>query len=88
MYFFVQIFNLIYNIIFILLLARAVLSWVRPDPYSQFWGPLMRVVYSLTEPLLAPIRRMLPQTGMIDWSPMVLIFGLIVLRSILFSILF
>ncbi|MBE2221891.1 MAG: YggT family protein [Anaerolineae bacterium] len=85
---FISIFNLLYNIIFILLLARAVLSWIRPDPYHHIWGPIMRIVYQLTEPMLAPIRRMLPQTGMVDWSPMVLIIGLIVLRSILYSILF
>lgn len=84
---FFQIFNLIYNIIFILLLARAVLSWIRPDPYHQIWGPLTRIVYQLTEPMLAPIRQRLPQSGMADWSPMVLIIGLIVLRSVLYSVL-
>jgi YggT family protein len=85
---FFQIFNLLYNFIFILLLARAVLSWIRPDPYHQIWGPLMRIVYQLTEPMLAPIRSRLPQSGMVDWSPMVLIVGLIVLRSVLYSVLF
>ena len=84
---FLQIFNLIYNIIFILLLVRAVLSWIRPDPYHQIWGPLMRIVYQLTEPMLAPIRQRLPQSGMVDWSPLVLIIGLIVLRSVLYSVL-
>jgi len=88
MYIFVQIFNLLYNIIFILLLARAVFSWIRPDPYHKIWGPLMRITYQLTEPLLAPIRKALPSSGMMDWSPMVLIIGLIVLRSIVFSIVF
>ncbi len=88
MYLFMTIFNLVYNIIFILLLARAILSWIRPDPYHHIWGPLLRVVHQLTEPMLAPIRRLLPQTGMIDWSPMVLIIGLIVLRSLLVGILF
>ncbi|PID85943.1 MAG: hypothetical protein CSB13_05415 [Chloroflexi bacterium] len=86
MYLFIQIFNLIYNIIFILLLVRAVLSWVRPDPYHEVWGPILRVVHQLTEPMLAPIRRLLPQTGMVDWSPLVLLIGLMVLRSIIYSI--
>lgn len=85
---FITIFNLIYNIIFILLLARAVFSWIRPDPYHKILGPLSRITYQLTEPMLAPIRKMLPSTGMVDWSPMVLIFGLIVLRSIVFSVVF
>ena len=85
---FIPIFNLLYNIIFILLLARAVFSWIRPDPYHKILGPMSRITYQLTEPMLAPIRKMLPSTGMMDWSPMVLIFGLIVLRSIVYSIVF
>ncbi|MFO7681991.1 MAG: YggT family protein [Chloroflexota bacterium] len=83
-----QIINWIFNIIIILIFARFVISWVRPDPYHPTWGKVVQVVYQLTEPLLAPIRRLLPATGMIDWSPMILLLGIWVLRSILFSILF
>lgn len=83
-----QIINWIFNIIIILIFARFVISWVRPDPYHPTWGKVVQVVYQLTEPLLAPIRRLLPATGMIDWSPMVLLLGIWVLRSVLFSILF
>ncbi len=83
-----QIINWIFNIIIILIFARFVISWVRPDPYHPTWGKVVQVVYQLTEPLLAPIRRLLPATGMIDWSPMVLLLAIWVLRSVLFSILF
>ncbi len=48
-----------------ILLARVLTSWFQVDPYN----PLVRVLYQLTEPLLAPIRRALPQTGMMDFSP-------------------
>jgi YggT family protein len=47
----------------------------------------MRFVYQATEPLLEPIRRVLPPQGGIDFSPMVLLFGLYILRILLFSLL-
>jgi YggT family protein len=88
MYLLIQIINLIYYILLILIFARFVLSWVRPDPYHPTWGPIMRFVYNATEPLLAPIRRLLPSAGGLDFSPMILIFGLIFIRQILFGLLY
>ncbi len=84
----VPIINAIYYILLILIFARFVLSWVRPDPYHPTLGPISRFVYQATEPLLAPIRRMLPATGGVDFSPMILLFGLYFIRSFLFGILF
>jgi YggT family protein len=55
--------------LWLIILGRVILSWVNP----RFEGPLARFVYETTEPLLAPIRRFLPQTGMIDFSPLVLL---------------
>jgi YggT family protein len=83
----IQLLNAVYYVLVILIFARFVLSWVRPDPYHPTWGPLMRFVYQATEPLLEPIRRVLPPQGGIDFSPMVLLFGLYILRILLFSLL-
>lgn len=47
------------------LLLRVLLSWVSPDPTSR----LNQILYQITEPLLAPIRNLLPRAGMIDFSP-------------------
>jgi YggT family protein len=88
MLFLVQIINIIYWVLVILIFARFILSWIRPDPYHPTWGPIMRFVYNATEPLLAPIRRLVPSTGGLDFSPMILLFGLYFLRMILFGILF
>jgi YggT family protein len=52
-----------------LVFGRMLMSWVDPTGRNQISAFLIQA----TEPMLAPIRRMLPQTGMIDWS------GLIVL---------
>ena len=50
--------------VWLLVLGRIVLSWVDPAGRNQ----LSRIVIGATEPLLAPVRRMLPPTGMMDWS--------------------
>ncbi len=78
--------NLIYYIFLILLLARVLFSWVRPDPYHPTWGPLMRLVYQITEPVLAPVRRILPPMGGLDLSPLVVWVIISFLRSVLLSI--
>jgi YggT family protein len=56
----------------LVVLGRVLMSWVDP----RFEKPLGQFLYSLTEPFLAPIRRVLPQTGMFDFSPLVLLIGL------------
>ena len=74
--------TLLYYAIFILILARFVLSISNIGPYQ-----LREWVFRLTEPLLAPIRRLLPSSGGVDFSPMVLLIGIWLLRSILLGIL-
>ncbi len=64
---------------YIVLLGRVLMSWVNP----RFEGPLGRFLFETTEPILAPIRRVLPATGMIDWSPLVAFLLLSVLLSLL-----
>jgi YggT family protein len=77
-YLILRLFNIFYWVIFILLMARMILSWTNIGGYQlRYW------VYRLTEPLLAPIRSRLPQTSGVDFSPMVLIFGLIILGQLL-----
>jgi YggT family protein len=85
--FLITIINAIYWIFFILIFARFIFSWVRPDPYHPVWGPLVRISYQATEPLLAPIRRILPNMGGLDLSPIILLFGMGFLRNILINIL-
>ncbi|MGA2193006.1 MAG: YggT family protein [Nitrospirota bacterium] len=51
-----------------IVIIRALLSWVNPDPYN----PVVRFLYGATEPVLRPIRRRLPMTG-IDFSPIIVI---------------
>ena len=53
-------------------LVAVVFSWIRVSSRH----PLARIVYSLTEPVLAPIRRVLPPMGGLDFSPLVLLIAL------------
>ena len=62
----------------LVVLAAVVMSWMRMDRRH----PLAKMVYSLTEPVLAPIRRALPLIGGLDFSPMVLLIALRVLRRL------
>jgi YggT family protein len=64
----------------LIVLASVVLSWIRVDPHN----PLVRIVDILTEPALDPIRWMLPPMGGFDFSPMVLLIGLQLLKSLVF----
>ncbi len=61
-----------------IIIARALISWVSPDPYN----PIVRFLYRATEPVLRPVRERLPISRMgIDFSPMIVILGLIVLME-------
>lgn len=61
-------------------IARAVLSWVSPDPFN----PIVRFIHNVTEPVLHPVRRWLPfGFAGIDFSPIVVLLAIIFLRTFL-----
>ena len=65
---------------FWIIIARAVLSWVNPDPFN----PVVRFLYRVTEPVLRPIRRRMPMMGMgLDLSPMLVILAIYFLQAFL-----
>lgn len=67
--------------IFYVLLLGAIMSWFNRSP-----NPMQFVLHQLTAPLLKPIQRILPNTGMIDFSPMVLAFALFFSDKILLDL--
>lgn len=63
-----------------IIIGRAIISWVNPDPYN----PIVRFLYDVTEPVLTRIRRFIPAfAGGIDFTPMILILAIIFLQSFL-----
>ncbi len=78
-----QLLGLVLDLLFYVLIARAILSW-----FSQGYNPVERVMAQLTEPLLAPIRRLIPPIGGLDLSVMALLFIIYLLRNFLLPDLF
>ncbi len=63
----VNFIRLLVTVLWFLLIARVVLSWTNP----MGGGGLTAFIYQVTEPILAPIRRVLPATSGVDWSPLI-----------------
>ena len=76
MYVLLQFLSLVQLLIF----ARVILSWVA-SPTSR--NPVVELIRNVTEPILAPIRSILPRTGMFDFSPMLALFALQLLRGLI-----
>jgi len=64
------------------IIIRALISWVSPDP----WNPIVQFLFRVTDPVLRPIQRRLPMTG-IDFSPMVVILVIMFLQRFLVPVL-
>ena len=71
-----QIIDLYSLIVFV----AVVMSWMQLPPSN----PIAQLVHALTEPVLGPLRRVLPAMGGLDFSPMVLLIGLQMLKSLLY----
>jgi len=80
-YYLVLLINFFSQAVILLMLAYAILSWV-----AKPWNQVRRVVERLSDPLLAPIRRVVPLVGMVDISPLVLILLVQLLAGILTKI--
>ena len=76
-----KVLDVVFSILYWLILIRALLSWVNPDPYN----PVVQFLYKATEPILYPIRKILP-LGLrfgIDISPIIAFFAIMFLKSFL-----
>lgn len=73
--------NLLFNALTLLLVGRALLSWFDPGMRSS----VGQILFSITEPILGPIRRLLPAMGGLDLSPIIAIIGLQFLRQFIFN---
>ena len=77
---FANILHLLLSFYMWLIIGRAILSWVSPDPHN----PIVRFLYSVTEPVLYLVRRRLPVSlGAMDFSPMIVILFIYFLDSFL-----
>jgi len=75
--------DVLFNLLSLAIVARALLSWFNINPYH----PLVVFLNRVTEPILAPIRRIVPPIGMIDISPLVALILLQVIRQVLLALI-
>jgi len=75
-----SILDLALNIYMWVIIARAILSWVNPDPYN----PIVRFLYNITEPVMGWVRRRVPLIfGGLDLSPILILIAIVFLRRFL-----
>lgn len=72
--------NIVLTLYMIIVIARAIISWVSPDPYN----PIVRFLYQVTEPVLWRVRKIVPfYTGGIDLSPIIVLLAIVFLQKFL-----
>lgn len=82
---FAQVLDMLLTIYMYLIIIRALASWFSPDPYN----PLFQFLIRITEPVLGYIRRYLPaRFGMMDLSPIIAIFAIILIKGIVVNNLY
>jgi len=64
-----NILDIVFTIYTFIIVIAAVISWVNPDPYN----PIVRFLYGVTEPVLRPIRKLMPFRLPVDISPLILL---------------
>ena len=69
--------DILLTIYMYVIIARAILSWVNPDPYN----PIVSFLYRSTEPVLTRVRRVLPDLGGLDLSPIIVLVAIYFLQS-------
>ena len=77
-----KILNVVLEVYQWIVIIAAIISWVSPDPYN----PIVRFLYSITEPVLRPIRRLIGgRLGPIDIAPLIVILAIIFIQRFLVS---
>ncbi len=77
-----KVVDVVLTLAYWLILIRALISWVSPDPFN----PIVQFLYRMTEPILRPIRRLLPLTA-IDISPIIAFLAIMFLKYFLVTTL-
>jgi YggT family protein len=81
--FMIQFINILFTVLWVAILARVLLSWVDPQVNMR----VTQIIHEITEPILAPIRNVVPTIGMFDISPIIAILLLNVIQYALLAAL-
>lgn len=77
------LFNMIFNVLYFLLVVRIILSWFGVNPYNE----IVQILFKITEPILAPFKRLPLHIGMVDFSPIIAFIVLAFLRNFIVGLL-
>ena len=83
MAFVLQFIDLAFTLLNLAILGRILLSWINISPYH----PIAQALVRITEPILGPIRRIVPPVAMFDLTPMIALIALSIIERIIFSML-
>ncbi len=72
-----KIIDIVLSLYMYVVIGRAIISWVNPDPYN----PIVRFLHQATEPVLSRVRRFIPYLGGIDLSPLIVILAIYFLKE-------
>ena len=67
--------------LYIAMIGRVIMSWINVGSSNPLY-PIAQIIFQVTEPVLAPLRRVLPRFGMLDFSPMVALLLIFFIRSV------
>jgi YggT family protein len=80
----IQVVDIAFEVLVWLIIARCILSFVRHNPYQ----PVIRFIYDVSEPIMAPFRRIIPSAGGIDFSPIIAVLAIEMVRRLVIKILY
>lgn len=83
LYSLIQVVNIIFEVLIWLIIIRCFLSFIPHNPYQ----PLIKFIYEVTEPVMAPFRRIIPAAGGIDFSPIIVVLAVSLLQRIMIRLL-
>ncbi|MBT3367999.1 MAG: YggT family protein [Nitrospina sp.] len=73
-----QVLSIVLKLYMWIIIIRALLSWVNPDPYN----PIVQFLYSITEPVLLRVRQLVPMSGIgIDFSPIIVLLAIVFIEE-------
>ncbi|MFW5998243.1 MAG: YggT family protein [Halanaerobiaceae bacterium] len=85
----ISVVDVFFTIISWLIIFRVIISWIRPNFGDPRWRKILTFIYNVTEPILGPIRRLIPTGSIgIDISPFIAYIALMILRRFIIRILY
>ncbi len=78
--------SIFFDLLSFAILLRVILSWIDGNSGGGFIGRLKMILYDVTEPVLSVFRKIIPRAGMLDFSPIVAIIALDLLKVLILSL--